>query len=57
MMLWAYRLGAMTDDEPIKIAAYLIHVHGLDLAMNVVMKGIGKPTMKMITISLASGVR
>ena len=32
----------MPDDEPIKIAAYLIRVHGLDMAMDVVMKGIEK---------------
>ena len=32
----------MPDDEPIKIAAYLIHVHGLEVAQEVVMKGIEK---------------
>ena len=30
------------DDEPIKIAAYLIHAHGLEVAMDVVMRGIAK---------------
>ncbi len=30
------------DDEPIKIAAYLIHAHGHEVAMDVVMRGIAK---------------
>ena len=32
----------MPDDEPIKIAAYLIHTHGHEVAMDVVMRGIAK---------------
>ena len=32
----------MPDDEPTKIAAYLIHAHGLKVSMDVVMKGIDK---------------
>ena len=31
-----------TSDEPNKIAAYLIQAHGLEVAMDVVMKGIAK---------------
>ena len=35
-------VGAMFDNEPNKIAAYLIQAHGLEVAMEVVRKGIDK---------------